>query len=98
MGYSMFSANQEEVMEAFLKFKKIDRNEISEAYPDDIKSLIRKKMIACDKKTCTITDRGRSAIKQQTNLGEYWVSPLKPKKFEPYGKAKISRELVGYIK
>ena len=98
MGYSMFSGNQEEVMEAFLKFKKIDRNEISEAYPEDIKSLIRKKMIACDKKTCSITKRGKSAITQQTRTGEYWVAPLRPKKFEPYGKAKISRELVGYIK
>jgi len=98
MGYSRFRGNQEEVMEAFLKFKKIDRNEISEAYPEDIKSLLRKKMIACDKKTCTITDRGRSAIKQQTKLGEYWVSPLKPKPFNPYGSGKISKELAGYIK
>jgi len=98
MGYSRFRGNQEEVMEAFLKFKKIDRNEISEAYPEDIKSLLRKKMIACDKKNCSITERGKSAITQQIKLGGYWVSPLKPKPFNPYGSGKISKELVGYIK
>ena len=98
MGYSRFDGNQEEVMESFLKHKKIDRNEISDDYPEDIKSLLRKKMIACDKKNCSITERGKGAIKQQIRTGEYWVAPLKPKKFEPYGKAKISRELVGYIK
>ena len=97
MGYSRFSGNQEEIMDGFLKSKKVKKSELS-GYEDDVKSLIRKKMIACDKKTCSITDRGKSAITQQTRTGEYWVAPLRPKKFEPYGKAKISRELVGYIK
>ena len=97
MGYSRFSGNQEEIMEGFLKYKKVKKSELS-GYEDDVKSLIRKKMIACDKEACTITDRGRSAINQQIKLGEYWVAPLRPRKFEPYGKAKISRELVGYIK
>ena len=97
MGYSRFGGNQEEIMEGFLKSKKVKKSELS-GYEDDVKSLIRKKMIACDKEVCTITDRGRNAIKQQIKLGEYWVSPLKSKPFEPYGKAKISRELVGYIK
>jgi len=97
MGYSRFSGNQEELMEGFLKYEKVKKSDLS-GYEDDVKSLIRKKMIACDKKFCSITERGKSAIKQQIKLGEYWVAPLRPKKFEPYGKAKISRELVGYIK
>lgn len=97
MGYSRFSGDQEEIMEGFLHNKKVKKSELS-GYPDDLKSLLRKKMIACDKKACSITERGKSAIKQQIKTGEYWVAPLKPKKFEPYGKAKISKELVGYIK
>ncbi|MBN1682823.1 hypothetical protein JW865_04650 [Candidatus Bathyarchaeota archaeon] len=33
-----------------------------------------------------------------TKSGEYWVAPLKPKKFNPYKKLKISKELRGYIR
>ncbi len=97
MGYSRFSGNQEEIMEGFLKHKKVKKSELS-GYPDDFRSLLRKKMIACGKEKCSITDRGKSAIKQQIRNGEYWVAPLKPKEFRPYGKAKISRELAGYVK
>ena len=97
MSYSRFSGNQEEIMEAFLRYKQVKKSELS-GYPDDLKSLIRKKMISCKKDICSITERGKSAIVQQKRTGEYWVAPLKPKKFEPYGKAKISRELAGYIK
>jgi hypothetical protein len=97
MGYSHFSGNQEDLMQAFLHFKKVNKSEIG-GYPDDVKSLLRKKMIACDKKQCWITERGKNAIIQQSKTGEYWVAPLHPKPFKPYGSMKISKELIGYIK
>jgi hypothetical protein len=97
MGYSHFSGNQEDLMQGFLHYKKVKKSELT-GYPDDVKSLIRKKMIVCDKDSCSITERGKNAITQQTKTGEYWVGSLKPYKFKPQGSIKISRELVGYIK
>lgn len=97
MGYAHFDKHQEELMEGFLLYKQVEKSELK-GYPDDIKSLLRKKMIACDKDFCSITERGKNAITQQKRTGEYWVSSLKPYEFKPYGSMKISRELVGYIK
>lgn len=97
MGYVHFDKYQEELMEGFLLYKKVKKSEFS-GYPEQIKSLIRKKMIVCNKDSCSITERGKSAITQQKRTGEYWVSSLKPREFKPYGSMKISRELAGYIK
>lgn len=99
MGYSRFDKNEEYIMEGMLNLKtlKKDSKEVSD-YRPMIKSLLRKKMIKSERGHYKITDRGRSAITQQIRSGEYWVSPLKPKKWEPYGKLKISKELKGYVK
>lgn len=96
MSYARFDGNESDVMETFLRHN-IVPNDIKRDYPYQINALLRKKMIKKHQKRYIITERGKSAITQQIRTGEYWVAPLKPKKFNPYGTAKISKELVGYV-
>ena len=78
MGYSRFDGNQEELMESFEKHKKIrKKGETAKAYPHQIKSLLRKKMISSSGGYYVITARGKSAINQQIRKGEYWLSPIR---------------------
>ena len=85
--YSRFSGNEEDVMEVFLKEQRItneminDENKGLGSYPIVLKDLIRKKMIMKEKGHVKITERGLSAIKQQIRSGEFWVAPLRPKRF-----------------
>ena len=76
MGYARFSANEEEVMDAFMRYKSIQKKKIRGDYPHQIKSLLRKKMIKPQGKTYMITERGKNAITQHHRGGEYWVAPL----------------------
>jgi hypothetical protein len=98
MGYSRFDGNEEDVMGAMLRFRQIPRGEMMENYPYQMKSLLRKKMIAVNGNFYVITPRGKSAITQQARTGEYWVAPLNPKPFSFGGTGKISRSLAGYVK
>jgi hypothetical protein len=96
MGYSHFDDDEEIIMTALLR-ENVRRDDVK-GYPLHIKSLLRKKMIMRHSNYYVITDRGRNAIIQQKRSGEYWVSPLHPKKFNPYGTLKISRELSNYVR
>jgi hypothetical protein len=97
MGYSRFDGNELDVMEALLKREFALKTEVVD-YKATIKSLLRKKMIKSISNKYIITERGKSATTQQIRKGEYWVAPLKPTKWNPYGKAKISKELRGYMR
>ena len=97
MGYSRLDGDEETILEMLLK-KPIDKI-IRTDYPYQVKSLLRKKMIQPKGKTYIITARGKSAVNQQIKLGEYWLSPLKPKKYNPNGGSlKIPRSLAGYVR
>jgi len=98
MGYKKFDGNEEDIMRVMQREKKVKKESLNKDYPQHIKSLLRKKMIKPIGEFYIITDRGNSAITQQLRDGEYWVSPLKPKPFDPYPKVRISRELAGYVK
>ena len=98
MGYKKFDGNEEDIMRVMQREKKVKKDALIKDYPQHIKSLLRKKMIKSIGEFYIITDRGNSAITQQLRDGEYWVSPLKPKQWNPYGKVRISRELRDYIK
>ncbi len=97
MGYSRFDDNEESIMESLLKRKSFLKIDVAD-YKPSINSLLRRKMIKSVGDKYIITERGKSAITQQIRTGEYWVAPLKPKQWNPYGKGKISKELRGYVK
>ena len=87
MGYSHFDDNEQDIMRIALKEPIL--KDIRKDYPFHIDSLIRKKMLVKDNGFYIITERGKNAITQQLRSGEYWLSPLKPKKFNLFPKAKI---------
>ncbi len=97
MGYSSFNGNEMDIMEGLFKRKSVSKTEVSD-YKPSIKSLLRKKMIKSVGNKYIISQRGISATTQQIRTGEYWVAPLKQKVWSPYGKAKISKELRGYVR
>jgi hypothetical protein len=97
MGYSIFDGNEMDIMEALLKRKYGLKTDVVD-YKSSIKALLRKKMIKSMSNKYAIIERGKSVTTQQIRTGEYWVAPLKPKQWSPYGKAKISKELRGYVR
>lgn len=97
MGYSKFSVNEEDAMDAFMKEKKILKKLVMEDNPKMAESLLRRKMIAVDGEYYVITSRGESAITQQLRSGEYWVAPLKSKPFNMNPVARMSRETARYV-
>lgn len=79
MGYGKFDGNEMDVMESFLRHGSIQKPEILENYPHQIKSLLNRKMIVSVGKKYVITKRGESAITQALrDDGHYWVASLKP--------------------
>lgn len=100
MGYMRFEGNESDVMNAFLRAKKIPaKDDLHINYPYQKKSLLRKKMIAKAGKFYVITPRGISAITQQNRDDRYWVIPLKTRPFS-FGKAKIRvpKDMMGYFR
>lgn len=72
-----FTANEEEVMESFLKYGCIPKSDAGVSdYKGIILKLLRNEFIWNNGDRYCITERGKSAITQQIRSGHYWVISL----------------------
>lgn len=79
MGWNVFGDNEEEVMDSFVKHKIISKD-INEAYPYQIKSLLRKKLISkLPNGNYVVTKRGINAFNAFSKTGHYYLFPVRGK-------------------